>query len=108
MLFRSPFATNWMGETAFATWPVAIYGVLMLLCAVSFYILLRTMVALEGPDSVLAIALGNDIKGKISPVIYIIAIPLAFVATWIACALYVLALVIWLIPDRRIENRLVK
>ena len=101
-------ATNWMGETAFATWPVAVYGVLMLLCAVSFYILLRAMIALEGPDSVLAIALGNNIKGKISPVIYIIAIPLAFVATWIACALYVLALVMWLIPDRRIENTLVK
>ena len=103
-----PFATNWMGETAFATWPVAVYGVLMLLCAVSFYILLRAMLALEGPDSVLAIALGNNIKGKISPVIYIIAIPLAFVATWIACALYVAALVMWLIPDRRIENRLIK
>ena len=103
-----PFATNWMGENSFATLPVAFYGVLMLLSAIAYYILARSLVALEGPDSILAIALGKDIKGKISPIIFAIAIPLAFVAAWIACALYVLVVLMWLIPDRRIEKTLAK
>ena len=103
-----PFATNWMGENSFATLPVAVYGVLMLLSAIAYYILARSLVALEGPDSILAIALGKDIKGKISPIIFAIAIPLAFVAAWIACVLYVLVVLMWLIPDRRIEKTLAK
>ena len=103
-----PFATNWMGENSFATLPVAVYGVLMLLSAIAYYILARSLVALEGPDSILAVALGKDIKGKISPIIFAIAIPLAFVAAWIACVLYVLVVLMWLIPDRRIEKTLAK
>lgn len=103
-----PFATNWMGENSFATLPVAFYGVLMLLSAIAYYILARSLVALEGPDSILAIALGKDIKGKISPIIFAIAIPLAFVAAWIACVLYVLVVLMWLIPDQRIEKTLAK
>lgn len=103
-----PFATNWMGENSFATLPVAFYGVLMLFSAIAYYILARSLVALEGPDSILAIALGKDIKGKISPIIFAIAIPLAFVAAWIACVLYVVVVLMWLIPDRRIEKTLAK
>ena len=103
-----PFATNWMGENSFANWPVAFYGVVMLLSAIAYYILALSLVALEGPDSALAIALGKDIKGKASPIIFAIAIPLAFAAAWIACALYVLVVLMWLIPDRRIEKTLVK
>ena len=103
-----PFATNWMGENSFATWPVAFYGVLMLLSAIAYYILARALVALEGPDSPLAISLGQDTKGKASPIIFAVAIPLAFVSVWVACALYVLVALIWFIPDRRIEKTLVK
>ncbi len=99
-----PFVTAWMGETEFAAWPVALYGVVLLLAAVAYYILVRALIACHGADSVLANAVKSDFKGKISVVIYVAAIPLAFVSTWLAGGLYVLVAVIWLIPDRRIEN----
>ncbi len=99
-----PFVTAWMGENHFATWPVALYGVDLLLAAVAYFILARALISLHGRDSVLATALGRDFKGKVSVVIYLAAIPLAFVNVWISCGLYVLVAVLWLIPDRRIEK----
>jgi len=100
-----PFATAWMGENHFATVPVAAYGVVTLCAAIAYYILQSVIVAHEGRDSALAKALGRDWKGKVSPVLYASAIPLAFVNRWIAVALYVLVALIWLVPDRRLERR---
>jgi uncharacterized membrane protein len=101
-----PFVTGWMGENNFAAMPVALYGIVLLFAAIAYFILARALIALHGRDSVLATALGRDFKGKVSPVIYLVAIALAFVNSWIACALYVLVAVMWLIPDRRIEKTL--
>jgi len=103
-LSLTPFVTAWMGASHFAPWPVALYGVVLLLAAVAYFILTKTLLAIHESDSVLASALGSDFKGKISVVIYIAAIPLALVDGWIAGALYVLVAVMWLIPDRRIEK----
>ena len=102
-LSLTPFVTSWMGENHFAAWPVAVYGAVLLLAAVAYFILTRELIALHGRDSTLAAALGRDLKGKASLVLYAAAIPLAFWHPWIACALYVLVAVLWLIPDRRIE-----
>jgi TMEM175 potassium channel family protein len=99
-----PFVTGWMGENDFASTPAAIYGVVSLLAAIAYYILQTAIVAEEGPDSRLAVALGNDVKGKASPIIYIAGISLAFVNRWFALALYVLVALMWLVPDRRIES----
>jgi uncharacterized membrane protein len=101
-----PFVTAWMGENHFAALPVAIYGAVMLAAAIAYFILARLLIALDGADSVLGVAFGKDIKGKVSPIIYLVAIPLAFVRSSIACALYVLVAIIWLVPDRRIEKTL--
>ncbi|HKZ86866.1 MAG TPA: TMEM175 family protein [Anaerolineae bacterium] len=101
-----PFVTGWMGETQFATGPVALYGIVLLLAAVAYLILTRALIALHGRDSVLATALGRDVKGKASVVLYLVAIPLAFVSAGLACVVYVLVAVLWLIPDRRIEKTL--
>ncbi len=99
-----PFVTAWMGENNFAAWPVALYGVVMLLAGVAYFLLVRSLLALHGKDSTLAVAVGNDFKGKISIVIYAVAIPLAFIVPGLSFALYVLVAVIWFIPDRRIER----
>ena len=101
-----PFSTAWMGENHFAAAPVALYGVILLLAAIAYFILTRRLLALHGQDSVLATAVGRDVKGQISPVIYLTAIGVAFVKPGFACALYVLVAVLWLVPDRRIENTL--
>ncbi|HEV8337883.1 MAG TPA: TMEM175 family protein [Candidatus Polarisedimenticolia bacterium] len=101
-----PFVTGWMGENDFAEWPVALYGVILLLAAIAYFILTRALIALHGKDSVLATAVGRDFKGKISPVLYMVAIALAFVSPWTAFGLYVLVAVIWLVPDKRIERTL--
>jgi TMEM175 potassium channel family protein len=98
-----PFVTRWMGED-FGAWPVAVYGVVLLLAAIAYYILARGLVSLHGSDSTIAIALGRDFKGKVSVVLYALAIPLSFMNPMLACAVYVLVAVMWLIPDRRIEN----
>ena len=103
-----PFVTSWVGENDFAPWPVALYGVVLLCAAVAYYILARALLALHGQESVLASALGSDFKGKVSILIYAVAIPLSFVNSWLAGALYVLVAVIWLIPDPRIERRLAR
>src|ERR1051326_41630 len=107
-LSLTPFVTNWMGENQFAAWPVALYGGVLLCAAIAYYILVRCLLSLHGSESVLANALGSDFKGKISLVIYLVAIPLAFFSSWLACAFYVLVAVMWLIPDRRIERTLVR
>jgi uncharacterized membrane protein len=105
-LSLTPFVTGWMGEHEFAPWPVALYGVVLLLSGVAYFILTRVLLSLHGKDSVLATALGRDFKGKISVVIYLCAIPLAFVNSWFAGALYALVAIMWLVPDRRIETTL--
>jgi uncharacterized membrane protein len=103
-----PFVTGWMGENHFATWPVALYGVDLLFAAIAYFILTRALLALHGADSLLAEALGSDLKGKISVVIYLAGVVLAFASALLSCALYVLVAVIWLVPDRRIERTLAK
>ncbi len=101
-----PFVTGWMGENNFATWPVALYGTVLLFAAIAYFILSRTLLSIHEQDSVLATALGRDLKAKLSLVIYILAIPLAFLTPWLSCGLFVLVAVMWLIPDRRIEKTL--
>ncbi len=101
-----PFSTAWMGENNFATWPVALYGVNLLLAGVAYFILVRSLLKVHAPDSTLATALGSDFKGRISVVIYLVAVPLAFISAWIAYGIYVLVAAMWLIPDPRIEKRL--
>jgi uncharacterized membrane protein len=100
-----PFVTAWLGETHFAIVPAAVYGVVLLFAAIAYYILTRALLSVHTRDSRLATALGRDFKGKISMVIYLVAIPLAFVRSWLACLLYVLVAVAWLVPDRRIEKK---
>ena len=99
-----PFVTAWMDENHFATIPVALYGVVMLLCAIAYTILAYVLIAHHGKDSTLAIAIGSDQKGKVSLLLYAAAIPLAFVDPRISLALYVTVAVIWFLPDRRIEK----
>ena len=103
-----PFTTGWMGENHFAPLPTAVYGVVLLFAAIAYWILVNAIIAAEGPRSKLALAVGKDIKGKISPLFYLAAIPLAFVHQAIADAVYVAVALIWLVPDRRIESRLTK
>jgi uncharacterized membrane protein len=103
-----PFATAWMGENHFATVPTAMYGVDLLACGVAYTILVRTIIAQEGPDSKLASAVGVDVKGVLSLVLYVLSIPLAFVRTYIAGAIFVFVALMWLVPDRRIERRVVE
>lgn len=102
-----PFVTGWMGENNFATWPVALYGTVLLFAAIAYFILSRMLLSIHEQDSALAVALGQDLKAKLSLVIYILAIPFAFLNTWLSCGLFVLVAVMWLIPDRRIEKTLV-
>ena len=101
-----PFSTGWMGENHFARLPTAAYGAVLLLAAIAYYVLQTLIVAEQGADSALARALAHDRKGKISPLLYALAIPLAFVSRWIALGLYVVVALLWLVPDRRLESRL--
>jgi uncharacterized membrane protein len=99
-----PFATAWMGENHFAAAPTAAYGVVLLMAAVAYWLLQRTLVRLQGDDSVLMRAIGSDWKGKLSPVLYALGIASTVWAAWIAQALYAAVAVMWLVPDRRIEG----
>ena len=99
-----PFVTAWMGENHFATIPTAAYGVVLLMAGVAYKILQSSLIKRDGNSSLLAVAVGADVKGKISPALYLVAIPAAFVNRWLAGALYVSVVLIWLIPDRRIER----
>jgi uncharacterized membrane protein len=101
-----PFTTGWMGENHFLPLPTAVYGVVLLFAAIAYWLLVRAILASEGPGSALAVAVGKDFKGNISVVLYLVAIPLAFVHQFIADALYAGVALMWLIPDRRIEARL--
>jgi uncharacterized membrane protein len=103
-----PFTTAWLGQNPSAPWPVAIYGVSLLLAAIAYYLLTRTLIALHGRDSVLAAAVGRDLKGIVSVLIYLAAIFLAFEGTWLAESGYVVVAIMWLIPDRRIERYLAR
>ena len=98
-----PFATGWMGENHFAAMPVAVYGIILLLAAIAYYILQTRIIKNHGADSILAKAIGNDIKGKISPILYSIAIASCWLTDWLAGAIYLLVALIWLVPDKRIE-----
>ncbi len=99
-----PFVTAWMGENRFAPVPTGAYGVVLLLAALAYTVLQRTIIAAEGADSVLAAAVGRDPKGKLSILLYAIAIPAALLQPWVAGALYAGVAVLWLVPDRRIER----
>jgi uncharacterized membrane protein len=101
-----PFGTGWMGENHLDALPTAAYGVILLLAAVAYFVLQSVLVAEQPEGSTLRTALGRDLKGKLSPVIYLAAIPLAFVATWLSVGLYVFVALMWLVPDRRLEARL--
>jgi uncharacterized membrane protein len=95
-----------MGENRFAPLPVALYGFVFLFAGFAYFLLTRALVAHHGAPSALAAAVGTDLKGKISLVVYLVAVPLAFVSAWVACALYVAVAVVWLVPDPRIERSL--
>lgn len=101
-----PFATGWMGENHLAAVPTAIYGCVLLMAAIAYVVLQRAVLAQQGRESLLAQTIGKDWKGKLSLALYLTAIPLAFVNSWIASALYVSGALLWLIPDPRIENAL--
>ncbi len=103
-----PFVTGWMGENHFAALPTAVYGAVLLAASIAYYILQTLIVAEQEANSNLEAAIGNDIKGKLSPLIYIAAIILAFVNQWISDALYVFVALMWLVPDRRIESKINK
>ena len=103
-----PFVTGWMGENHFAAAPTALYGVVLLMAAIAYYILQQTILRKQGPGSLLAVAVGRDLKGKLSPLFYAVAIPSAFFHPAIAGALYVTVALIWLVPDTRIERKLSK
>ena len=101
-----PFVTGWMGENHFTTAPTALYGAVMLLAAIAYFILQRAIIAQHGRDSRLAAAIGRDVKGKLSLALYATAVAAAFFRPWISCGLYVLVALLWLVPDRRIERAL--
>lgn len=101
-----PFTTGWMGENHFTAMPTALYGVVLLMAAIAYYLLQQVIIHAQGEDSILKKAIGSDWKGKLSPVLYIAAIIATLRASWIAQAILVIAALIWLIPDRRIEKLL--
>jgi uncharacterized membrane protein len=101
-----PFATRWMGESGLAPLPTASYGAVLLLSAVAFTLLIRAILACQPPNSILASAIGADVKGNLSLALYALGIPLTFVNAWIGVALYTTVALIWLVPDRRIEHLL--
>jgi uncharacterized membrane protein len=105
-LSLTPFVTAWMGKTSFAQWPVAAYGIVLFMAGSAYFILTRVLIAQHGKDSALALALGRDIKGKLSVLIYAAAIALSFLEPLTSCVLYVVVAIMWLVPDRRIETAL--
>ncbi|NML29781.1 TMEM175 family protein [Paraburkholderia antibiotica] len=101
-----PAVTHWIGETHLAAWPTATYGIVLFMSAIAYFILIHALIAMHGRDSTIARAIGSDVKGKVSVVIYLIGIALAFVMPWASAALYALTAAWWLVPDRRIEHLL--
>jgi uncharacterized membrane protein len=103
-----PFATGWMGENHFSPLPTALYGLVLLMAAIAYYVLQQAIIRSQGADSILKKAIGRDWKGKLSPVLYIAAIVATLLTPWIAEVIFVASALIWLIPDRRIENTLTR
>jgi uncharacterized membrane protein len=103
-LSLAPFTTAWMGENHYAPLPVAVYGAMLLLAAIAYFILTKSLISHHGKDSVLAQSIGHDWKGAVSIVVYVIAIPSSFVKPWLACACYLFVAIMWLVPDRRIAK----
>src|SRR4249919_1465074 len=103
-----PFTTGWMGENHFTAVPTALYGVVLLMAAIAYYLLQQAIIRAQGQDSILKKAIGRDWKGKLSPVLYLVAIVATLRTSWIAQVIFVIAALIWLIPDRRIEKRLAR
>ena len=101
-----PISTAWMGENHFTPMPTALYGFVLLMAALAYFILQRTIIASQGENSLLARAVGKDLKGKISPLLYVTAVPVAFAYPVVSESLYVFVALMWLVPDRRIENML--
>lgn len=101
-----PFATGWLGENNFGKAPAALYGIVLLFAGVAYFILQQTIISQQGSNSKLKHAIGNDLKGKASPILYAIAIASAFVNQWVAMAIYTFVAFMWLVPDRRIERTL--
>lgn len=99
-----PFATGWMGENRFAARPTALYGVVLFMAAIAYFTLQGVIIRAQGPDSLLKEAIGGDWKGKVSPLLYLAAIPVSFVSPLTANSLFVLVALLWLVPDRRIET----
>ena len=99
-----PFATGWMGENHFSPLPTALYGVVLLMAAIAYYLLQQAIIRSQGRDSILKRAVGRDWKGKLSPVLYLVAIVATLLSPWISEAIFVAAALIWFIPDRRIER----
>ncbi|MFZ5578429.1 MAG: TMEM175 family protein [Pseudomonadota bacterium] len=102
-----PFVTGWMGENHFAAWPAAVYGVVLLMAALAYWVLQKTLIAAQGEQSLLQRAVGRDWKGKLSPVLYVVGIGLTLWQPWLSLALYVAVALLWLVPDRRIERSLI-
>ena len=100
-----PFGTAWIGETGYASTPIALYGVVLLMCAFAYGLLVNALLAVRGQSDTLATALGDNRKGRISPLIYLAAIPIAFVAPYVSFGLYVFVAAMWIVPDPRIERR---
>ena len=103
-----PFATRWIGENHYAALPTAVYGVNLLLAALAYWILQQAIISNEGKNSLLRKAIGRDLKGRLSLLLYAVAVLAAFSAPWLAQAIYVLVALIWIIPDRRIEQALME
>jgi len=103
-----PFVTGWMGENHFSKTPMALYGVVLLMAAIAFTILQKLVLSEHGTDSLLSKALRKNVKEKLSTILYVLAIPLAFVNPWISAAIFIIVALIWIVPDKRIENALTK
>ena len=103
-----PFVTGWMGENHFSETPMALYGVVLLMAAIAFTILQKSVLSEHGTDSLLSNALEKDVKEKLSTILYVLAIPLAFVNQWISAAIFIIVALIWIVPEKRIENALKK
>ncbi len=101
-----PFVTGWMGENNFAPMTMALYGFILLMSAIAYFILQNRIVQVHGKESILAKAIGSDFKGKLSPIFYILGIASSWISSWLAASFYILVALIWLIPDKRIESRL--
>ena len=103
-----PFTTAWMGETVFAPQPVALYGADLLAAAIAYFALVRALIGIQPEGAPLAAAIGSDAKGKVSPLLYAIAIPTALVAPWVSVLLYATVSVVWIVPDARIERQIAR